>query len=76
MAVIYHCRHCGNTIGTIDQSYVNLEQLGLHQLSNEERMEMVSYDNKGNLNIKAICEHCEEALNRNPAYHEMDTFIQ
>ncbi len=76
MAIEYRCRHCGDQIGKINQTYVDLEQLGLHTLSNEERQEMVQYLSNGNIEIRAICEHCEEALSRNPQYYEMDHFIQ
>ncbi|MRG88177.1 anti-sigma-F factor Fin family protein [Salinibacillus xinjiangensis] len=76
MAVIYRCRHCGNKIGELQQSYVNEEQLGLHVLTNDERNEMIDYNHDGNMEVKAICDHCEESLNRNPNYHELDNFIQ
>jgi hypothetical protein len=75
LAIVYRCRHCGGTIGKLDQQYVEAETLGLHTLSSEERNEMVSYQTNGDIEVNAICEHCEEALNQNPVYHEMDTFL-
>ncbi|QHS23889.1 anti-sigma-F factor Fin family protein [Virgibacillus sp. MSP4-1] len=76
MAVIYRCRHCGDKIGELQQSYVHEEDLGLHILSNEERNEMIDYTKDGHMEVKAICDHCEDALNNHPDYHELDSFIQ
>ena len=44
MSIHYHCRHCRVKIGTLDQSLVETERLGLHTLNDEERQEMVTYD--------------------------------
>lgn len=76
MSIIYHCRHCGKTVGKLSQSVVDTEQLGWHQLSEQERQEMIDYHENGDINIKTICENCQEALERNPDYHELDFFIQ
>ncbi|MEQ2529023.1 anti-sigma-F factor Fin family protein [Robertmurraya yapensis] len=75
MALKYHCRHCGVHIGTIDNLSVDTEKLGLHKLTDEERMDMVSYDLTGDINITAICEDCQESLERNPAYYQNDYLI-
>lgn len=76
MAIYYHCRHCGVTMGTLEQSSLHSERLGLHKLNDEERLDMVTYDAEGNINIKSICEDCQESLERNPNYHEQDYLIQ
>lgn len=75
MAIHYHCRHCGVSIGTLDQLSVHSERLGLHKLSDEERLDMVSYDEQGNINVTSICEDCQETLQRNPEYHQYDYLI-
>ncbi|UII56012.1 anti-sigma-F factor Fin family protein [Cytobacillus spongiae] len=75
MAIHYHCRHCGVKIGTIDNMSVYTEKLGLHKLTDEERQDMISYDSTGSLQIKAICEDCQESLQRNPDYHQYDYLI-
>ncbi|MGG0719532.1 anti-sigma-F factor Fin family protein [Robertmurraya massiliosenegalensis] len=75
MALKYHCRHCGIEMGKIDDMSVDSERLGLHKLTNEERMEMVSYDSTGDIHIKSICEDCHESLERNPAYYQNDYLI-
>jgi Protein of unknown function (DUF2757) len=36
---------------------------------------MVAYDVTGNIHITAICEDCQEALERNPDYHQYDFLI-
>ncbi|MFE5278892.1 anti-sigma-F factor Fin, partial [Bacillus cereus] len=51
MALKYYCRHCGVQMGRIDAMSVDMERLGLHKLTNEERMEMVSYDLTGDVHI-------------------------
>lgn len=76
MAIHYHCRHCGTKLGTIEQSSIHSETLGLHKLTDQERQEMVAYDSSGNIRITAICEDCQEALERNPDYHQYDFLIQ
>lgn len=76
MAVHYQCRHCGITLGTIDQSIHDSVRLGIHTLTDEERLDMVQYDNEGNIHIKSICEDCQELLERNPDYHNQDYLIQ
>ncbi|WP_141434183.1 anti-sigma-F factor Fin family protein [Bacillus sp. 03113] len=75
MAIYYHCRHCGVKIGMIDSSYVEIERLGFHKLSDEERKDMISYDGSGNIYIKSICENCQESLQKNPEYYQNDYFI-
>ncbi|MDF1509525.1 anti-sigma-F factor Fin family protein [Robertmurraya sp. DFI.2.37] len=75
MALKYYCRHCGVQMGRIDDMSVDMERLGLHKLTNEERMEMVSYDLTGDVHIKSICEDCHESLERNPAFYQNDYLI-
>ncbi|KAA6443758.1 anti-sigma-F factor Fin family protein [Bacillus swezeyi] len=76
MALHYYCRHCGVKVGSLDHSYVNSEQLGFHHLTNEERNDMISYKDNGDLHVMTICEDCQEALERNPDYHQYQSFIQ
>ncbi|MCP3742317.1 anti-sigma-F factor Fin family protein [Rossellomorea sp. BNER] len=75
MAIHYKCRHCGTNVGTLSQTSVHSEQIGLHKLTDEDRLEMISYDQNGDIRIKTICEDCHEALNRNPDFHQSDYII-
>ncbi|TYS13660.1 anti-sigma-F factor Fin family protein [Rossellomorea vietnamensis] len=75
MAIHYHCRHCGYKVGSLNQVSVHSEQVGLHKLSDEDRLDMVSYEQNGDIHIKTICEDCQESLNRNPDYHQSDYLI-
>lgn len=75
MAVHYFCRHCGVEVGKIDNPLYSVE-LGFHHLTNEERKEMIEYLPNGDIHVKTICEDCQEALERNPDFHEIDNFIQ
>ncbi|OIJ14462.1 peptide ABC transporter permease [Anaerobacillus arseniciselenatis] len=76
MAIHYRCRHCGFDVGKIEEHNLNSEQLGFHQLDSNERTEMIEYDDDGHMHVKTICEDCHEALDRNPQFHENQTFIQ
>lgn len=75
MAIHYHCRHCGTKLGSLEQTSIHSEALGLHKLTDEERQEMVVYEQSGDIYIKAICEDCQELLDRNPDYHQYDFLI-
>ncbi len=75
LAIHYSCRHCGVSLGTVDKQTVQAEQLGFHKLNEEERHEMIQYDNSGNVYVKAICEDCHESLERNPDYYQQDFLI-
>ena len=75
MAIHYHCRHCGTNLGSIEQASIQSETLGIHKLTNLERQEMVAYDPSGDIHITSICEDCQEALERNPEYHQYDFLI-
>ncbi len=76
MAIHYRCRHCGINLGTLDTQNIDSQKLGFHQLDQAERIEMIQYDESGNINVNAICEDCQEALERNPRFHENNNFIQ
>lgn len=74
MSTFYYCRHCGCRIGSIMNEEAHNVVVG--QLSEQDKKEMVRYDEYGNVYVKSICEDCQEILERNPHYHEYDTFIQ
>lgn len=76
MAIVYECRHCNQSIGTLEESVLDEAILGIAQLSQTEKETMLKYQANGDLLIFAICEHCEEALKLHPQYHELDYFIQ
>lgn len=75
MAVIYKCRHCKQEIGELSEEVVDTYQLGLHELTEEEQLEMVRFQEDGNMQIQTICESCQDTLESNPQYHEQDYFI-
>ncbi|WP_071458814.1 anti-sigma-F factor Fin family protein [Bacillus massilinigeriensis] len=75
MAIHYHCRHCGVKIGSLENISYDSGSLGIDKLTDAERQEMVSYEGSGDIHIKSICEDCQEALDRNPDFHEHDYLI-
>lgn len=76
MALHYFCRHCGTKLGTLEKQELHTEQLGFHQLTEDDRQEMIQYDSAGDIHVKAICEDCHESLQRNPDLHQNDYIIQ
>jgi hypothetical protein len=75
VAIHYYCRHCGVKLGSIEQVSVHSEVLGLDKLTEQERQDMVIYEPSGDIQIRAICEDCQESLERNPDYHQYDFLI-
>lgn len=75
MAIHYYCRHCHGNVGKLSKWEADLDQLGLNDLSSEERKEMMSYDSQGNIHVKIICEECENTLRENPDYHAYESFL-
>ncbi|MDX8363138.1 MULTISPECIES: anti-sigma-F factor Fin family protein [Bacillaceae] len=76
MSLHYYCRHCGIKVGSIERVSLYTESLGFQLLSDQERQEMLSYEDNGDIKVLTICEDCQEALNRNPDFHLYETFIQ
>ncbi|RHW31808.1 DUF2757 family protein [Neobacillus notoginsengisoli] len=75
MAIRYICRHCGTRIGSIDMLSADSVMMGLNLLSGEDRASMVSYEQNGDIQIKSICEDCQESLEKNPNLHQYDYLI-
>ncbi|GGH88020.1 hypothetical protein JOD43_004136 [Pullulanibacillus pueri] len=76
MEIYYRCRHCGVQVGHLKNDVFDTNHLGFNQLNSTERTELIEYNSKGHINVSTICEDCQEALERNPDYHQFDTFIQ
>ncbi|GGE54036.1 anti-sigma-F factor Fin [Pullulanibacillus camelliae] len=76
MDVFYHCRYCGTQVGHIKNSMFDTSQLGFDMLNNQERAELIKYNEQGHINVSTICEDCQEALENNPELHQFDSFIQ
>ncbi len=76
MSIRYFCRHCGCKVGDIDYASFDSKELGFDHLTTQERKEFIQYHSNGDMSVKTICEDCQEALDRNPDYHQFETFIQ
>ncbi|MFC4323933.1 anti-sigma-F factor Fin family protein [Litchfieldia salsa] len=76
MALHYFCRHCGVKVGSIDRMSLYSDSLGFHQLTDEERQDMITYESTGDIHVTTICEDCQESLDRNPDLHQYERFIQ
>jgi hypothetical protein len=66
MSVKYICRHCQTFIGELFYKQVNEAMLGFHFLTPEERRDIISYDQNGDMMVKVVCNYCKEALDANP----------
>ncbi|MBM7097940.1 MULTISPECIES: anti-sigma-F factor Fin family protein [Alteribacter] len=76
MAIHYQCRHCGTKLGTISEWTADEKTLGFHMLDEEERENMIRYDNRGDIHVDTICEDCEKTLSDHPDYHQYESFLQ
>lgn len=76
MSIYYRCRHCGTQIGQLSDESYRTDELGFDHLTAAERQEMIHYDENGDVQVQAVCEDCQEALERNPEYHGLSSFIQ
>lgn len=75
MSIVYKCRHCKYTIGTLRQQIVSTSMLGIDVLTTKEKEKMVHYKENGDVHIHAICENCEDTLQSHPNYYELDYFL-
>ena len=66
MTIKYICRHCGSKVGEINENSANEFQLGFHFLTPEERRDIISYNQDGQMTVHLICEYCTEAIETHP----------
>ncbi|MDY0404041.1 anti-sigma-F factor Fin family protein [Virgibacillus sp. 179-BFC.A HS] len=76
MSIVYKCKHCNKVIGKLEQHSVDISLLGWDNLSPADKGAMIHQQENGDIHIQTICEPCQEALIKNPHYHELDYFIQ
>ncbi|KGX85481.1 anti-sigma-F factor Fin family protein [Pontibacillus litoralis] len=76
MAIVYQCRHCKQRLAALAHEQVNANDLGLQHLSEQERLEMIQLHENGDMQVNTICEHCQEAIELHPHYHELESFLQ
>lgn len=65
MSIKYYCRHCGTSVGEITDD-VSEYALGFHQLTPQERSELISYQSDGDIMVKVVCDYCKSALDTHP----------
>ncbi|SDZ66424.1 Protein of unknown function [Evansella caseinilytica] len=75
MAIHYYCRHCRKSVGKLSDWEADEERLGFHQLTSEERKDMIAFDSHGHRLVKVICEDCEKTLREHPDYHSLESFL-
>lgn len=75
MPINYRCRHCKMEIGTLS---VDPHRV-MDQLQQEEFGEIQDYietDERGNIVVYCICEHCESSLQKFPNYFALRSWLQ
>lgn len=71
MRVEYSCRHCGKSVGSLDNPtwsesdvYVHC---GLSELSAVEMSDTVAYNKEhGVMQVQTVCDYCQQALESHP----------
>ncbi|KAB8126496.1 anti-sigma-F factor Fin family protein [Gracilibacillus oryzae] len=76
MTLVYKCKHCSCEIGRLNNQKLDLNKVGWGHLTSEEKTSLMNYQPTDQIEIKSICEDCQELLESNPANHELDYFIQ
>lgn len=66
MTITYICRHCRMPIGEIQSDTISEFQLGFHNLTPEERSDMISSDGRGSVVVRVTCEYCKQTLDSYP----------
>lgn len=64
--VEYVCRFCQSSLGKLNSSVYSEVELGLDQLTPEEREDIISHDTDGQMRVQVVCENCEQILNHYP----------
>lgn len=73
MRVEYWCKHCGKSMGNVNQPGWTRHDAevhcGLNQLSAVERDESVSYNrDHGVMTVRSVCDYCQQALETHPEF--------
>lgn len=66
MEVRYVCPHCHTGIGRISSSLLTEYQLGFHSLTPDERRDIITYSQNGDITVKVTCDFCKQALETHP----------
>ncbi|WP_037465057.1 anti-sigma-F factor Fin [Shimazuella kribbensis] len=64
--VEYVCRFCQSSLGKLNDSVYSEAELGLDQLTTEEREDIIIHDTNGQMQVRVVCENCERILNHYP----------
>ncbi|GEL78257.1 anti-sigma-F factor Fin [Tenuibacillus multivorans] len=75
MAVQMKCRHCQQSMGSIEDEHRVYDIIAQQPLSVEEQHDLMTENEEGQKTLNVVCEHCEEILTQNPNLFENDTFI-
>ncbi len=67
MKYIYHCKHCHTVIDVIEGNEDIGRQLGLADLTMEEKEDFLTFDKQEQkVYVKTVCDYCYQAIVNNP----------
>ena len=75
MHLYYECRHCRAELGRIQSESVDLDKLGWHYMTEEERQNILLAGSNDPVKITCICEYCQALLEENPDYFASNHII-
>ncbi|MGM8215708.1 anti-sigma-F factor Fin [Bacillaceae bacterium W0354] len=75
MAILMKCRHCQQTMGSVEDLVTVYDAIIRNGFTQEEINDMIQQDELGNSELHLICEECEEILAQNPSLFENENFI-
>lgn len=70
--VMYRCRHCRTEIGSLPFSSV--QETIAELLKADDRSLTVT--ERGDIEVRCICEQCEASLDRFPHYYTVEKWLQ
>ncbi|WP_080871813.1 anti-sigma-F factor Fin [Oceanobacillus timonensis] len=76
MVIYYGCRHCGNDLGVLHDTEMDVSMRFFDLLKEQDMAEMLTSEKDGSFRLEVICEYCQQALDAHPDYHELDYFLQ
>lgn len=63
---VYTCRHCQKQLGRIEESQATDTQLGLDQLTPDERKDIITSNAVGENQVWVTCESCQQVFDQYP----------
>ena len=77
MPIRYRCRHCNTEIGVLPFDSDEPETIRkLHLFEIGEIDDYIEKNERGEMTVQSICEHCQESLRQFPDYYALKKWLQ